>query len=231
MRKRTILGLAVSCAVLVAAIGHGRLGRVADAPAPSSTATARPDPRDGASGAGARLPPTARRRALDGDRLDERSVTYSTLATSDPAQTPPPTLLEDEAARPAADPASVAPDPMRARYERDLDRYLVDVVAPRARDCWKHLDGAGQIEFLYLLRHETGIGPGPVTPTTDIGIDTPVSVVASDLTPEQSKRALDCMLDAVAGTSFTTEMPRSDLGPLIGKYQVWQVGKPLVGPP
>jgi hypothetical protein len=160
-----------------------------------------------------------------GSAVREPEVTYSALSTSDPVAMPPPKFGDQAVTGPIQETVA-PPDSKQARFEEDQDRYLRDVIAPRVRECWRKLEGNGRIEFLYLMRHETGVGVGKVSPTTDIGIETPVSVVTSDLTPEQSRRALDCMLDAVEGTSFTTELPDGDLGNLVGKYQIWTVGKP-----
>jgi hypothetical protein len=165
-------------------------------------------------------------RTVPGSRVvGDDGVEYSVLATSDPMTDSPP-FTPDEDTSTGATMDSVLPDVRRERFDHDRNQYLENVVAARARDCWTKLEGNGTIELLYLMRHETGRGVGALTPTTDIGIQTPVSVVASELTPEQSKRALDCMLDAVDGTSFTTELPDESLGPLVGMYQVWRVGKP-----
>lgn len=103
-----------------------------------------------------------------------------------------------------------------------IDAYVKDVVGPRVRRCWKRLDGAGQIEFRYtfLKDHDSGVTAPTVVEDTDL----PVTIVESSLTPVQSARALECMLDAVDGTSFPTGVKTLD--PMIFKYQVWTVGPP-----
>jgi hypothetical protein len=53
----------------------------------------------------------------------------------------------------------------------------------------------------------------------------PDTIVESSLEPEQSRLALECMLDAVEGTSFPPGTVLDD--PMIFKYQVWTVGKPV----
>ncbi|HUQ08193.1 MAG TPA: hypothetical protein VM261_37120 [Kofleriaceae bacterium] len=153
----------------------------------------------------------------------DSAVLYSTLSSSDPELAPTPPA--DETAREGREP-SEPPDARWARFQRNRDDFLLHTLAPRARDCWKKIEGEGRIEFLYLMRHESGHGVGRITPTTDIGVETPVSIVESELSPEQSKQALDCMLDAIEGTSFTSELPTPG-ETLVGMYQGWHVGKGL----
>lgn len=90
---------------------------------------------------------------------------------------------------------------------------------PRVRDCWKTVEGSGTIEFRYGWMLEGGIA----RPAALEGQDHPVMMVESSLTPEQSKQAFDCMLDAVDGTSFPAESPYPDEHGVVG-YQVWHVG-------
>lgn len=165
------------------------------------------------------LPVRSRTQAVN---REAPTVKYSVLSTSDPEQAPPPPAHEVTSEEPG--PAAGPPNARWARFDKDRDDYLRHILAPRVRDCWKKIEGQGRIEFLYLMKHDSGHGVGKISPTSDIGIETPVSIVESELAPEQSKQALNCMLDAVEGTSFTSELPTPG-EKLVGMYQDWYVGK------
>ncbi len=164
----------------------------------------------------ATLPAPSRDLGGSDDVLTEQAV----ATTSNPEDAPPLGTNQNVAA------TDQAPrTPRWDRFSHDTDRYMLEVVAPRARACWKTLEGNSKIEFQYTLRHETGVGVGRVSPVIDDGADLPVMIVESGLTTDQTARALDCMLDAVDGTSYTTELPSDKLGPIITKYQTWNVGQ------
>jgi hypothetical protein len=146
------------------------------------------------------------------------SLANATTATSDPEAAPPLSALAPAGEQPAM-------SPERARFTAERDGYMAQTRA-RVEACWRALPGAGEIEFMYTLRAASLTGETEVTPSieTELGHDSPVNIVESSLTPEQNRAALDCMLDAVDGTSFRTVLPSPELGTLVVLHQRWRVG-------
>ena len=131
--------------------------------------------------------------------------------------------------------ASSAPAPVttddrearRERYHREVDRYVIEVLAPKATSCWKPLHAAGKrILFAYAMHHASGRGRGRVTPDVTPDGRPVVSVVESDLSAQETDFARDCMIAAVTGTSFEAEMPRNDGDTVVLLFQAWQLGDP-----
>ena len=150
------------------------------------------------------------------------SVQTAVPATTDPADVPAPTEPEPE----LPPGPRQAPSPADKRFTADRDRYLVETLRPRLKACWATLEGKGEIRFFYTMRAASLTGETALTPSVEheLGYDAPVTIVESSLTPEQNQRALDCMLDAFEGTSFTTVLPMPELGTLVGFPQTWRVG-------
>lgn len=172
---------------------------------------------DHASSAGptARMWPPPRRGQNAATRPPSVQSIPSTPSTSDPyavpAPSPPVTALTDS-------PPQEVPENFR-EFRKATETYFQRTLVPRVRDCWKSLDGKGTIEFRYGWMFDAGIA----RPAAIEGAELPVMMVESSLTPEQSKRALECMLEAVDGTSFAATSPYPEETAAVG-YQVWHVG-------
>lgn len=153
-------------------------------------------------------------RVLGRNPIVEIQANHGVPVTDDPYEAPPPGTLTSEAA-----PQEPVPDSLEI-LSKSLDTYMMDTIAPRVRPCWKKLSGSGKIEFRYTFRDESG----KASPIVVEDANVPVTIVESSLEPEQSRLALECMLDAVEGTSFPPGTVLKD--PMIFKYQIWTVGKP-----
>lgn len=99
-------------------------------------------------------------------------------------------------------------------------RYLQEVVAPRLSECWGDVQGDGEIEFRHVL-YIDGSGLARV-PSPEDQIEPPVSIVDSSLPPEEDAKALNCMLQAVAGTEYEyVPMHADDDSGKVALYQTW----------
>ncbi len=148
------------------------------------------------------------------------SVTNASAATTNPDAVPP--------VEPLAAPTDEPPPmpPAMARFLADRDRYMTTVIATRVESCWRAVPGSGEIEFVYTLRAAALTGETKLEPSieSELGHDSPVSIVESSLSPDQNRAALDCMLDAVDDTAFVTVLPSPELGTLVALHQRWRVG-------
>jgi hypothetical protein len=107
----------------------------------------------------------------------------------------------------------------RDAWDEAQAEYLEALVAPRLADCWKGLEGDGEIEFRHSFRVVDGVAfPAPLLD----GEDEAIAIVEASLSPEEQHRALDCMRAAVDGTSFEY-VPRDadDRQDGLAVYQVW----------
>jgi len=206
-----VLGAGAGLGLWMLSRGEERPADARSESATSGTQTSVQAPAHLANGPGHEARPKL--RGLHRSRVVEVQANHGVPVTDDPYEAPPPGTLASEAA-----PQAPVPDSLET-LSKSLDTYMLDTIGPRVRPCWKTLSGTGTIEFRYTFRDESG----KASPTVVEDANLPVTIVESSLEPEQTRRALECMLDAVEGTSFPPGVALSD--PMIFKYQVWTVGK------
>jgi hypothetical protein len=106
------------------------------------------------------------------------------------------------------------------RLQRENAHYVVEVLKPRAKPCWTALSGSGEIEFRYTWIVEDHVAR-PVA-TADAPLS--VTIYETSLEPEIAQQALDCMLDAVDGTTFELHLMSGEPDGEFVFYQRWHVG-------
>jgi len=92
---------------------------------------------------------------------------------------------------PAPEPPTVAPQDRTVATQDRINRYFHRDVIPRLRDCWKGVQGAGEIEMKFTY---TRAGSGWTWERLERS--------SSTLPGGQDAVAVRCMQDAVRGTSF-----------------------------
>jgi len=92
---------------------------------------------------------------------------------------------------PAPQPPTIAPQDRTVATQDRINRYFHRDVIPRLRDCWKEVQGAGEIEMKFTYRRA---GSGWTWERLERS--------SSTLPGGQDAVALLCMQEAVRGTSF-----------------------------